>query len=228
MAGPAFIDPPLIITTWMTAKSSTTDSEMATTDHTLAVGTPHRPRGPSPPLPPPRTIVPPSRLRVDLGDESSGRGLPRSLRFSPGHTASTRSGHSRDASPGRGPERNAYGNSGGVTPINALRSDNATCARAGRHCGASPEVNCPRVAGCCGVAHKRGSGNGSSGPRTSRVAAVVPRPGAVWMSGHGGHVATERTAGPASPQEIPARRRVSKTVPGRRVGNSPRIYASQV
>lgn len=35
MAGPALIDPPRISTTRMIANSSTTDSEMATTDHTL-------------------------------------------------------------------------------------------------------------------------------------------------------------------------------------------------
>jgi hypothetical protein len=35
MAGPAFIDPPRSSTTRMIANSSTTDSEMATTDHTL-------------------------------------------------------------------------------------------------------------------------------------------------------------------------------------------------
>ena len=35
MAGPALIDPPRINTTRMIANSSTTDSEMATTDHTL-------------------------------------------------------------------------------------------------------------------------------------------------------------------------------------------------
>src|SRR5215218_6658168 len=35
MAGAALIDPPLISTTRMIANRSTTDSEMATTDHTL-------------------------------------------------------------------------------------------------------------------------------------------------------------------------------------------------
>jgi hypothetical protein len=35
MAGPALMDPPRISTTRMIANSSTTDSEMATTDHTL-------------------------------------------------------------------------------------------------------------------------------------------------------------------------------------------------
>jgi len=34
-AGPAFRDPPRINTTKMIANSNTTDSEMATTDHTL-------------------------------------------------------------------------------------------------------------------------------------------------------------------------------------------------
>lgn len=40
IAGPALIDPPRISTTRMIANSSTTDSEMATTDHTPSVG-PH-------------------------------------------------------------------------------------------------------------------------------------------------------------------------------------------
>jgi hypothetical protein len=35
MAGPALIDPPRMSTTRTIANSSTTDSEMATTDHTL-------------------------------------------------------------------------------------------------------------------------------------------------------------------------------------------------
>jgi hypothetical protein len=35
MAGPALIDPLRIITTRTIANSTTTDSEMATTDHTL-------------------------------------------------------------------------------------------------------------------------------------------------------------------------------------------------
>jgi hypothetical protein len=51
MAGPALIDPPRINTTRMIANSSTTDSEMATTDHTLgrsAPGPGTRPRAPPP------------------------------------------------------------------------------------------------------------------------------------------------------------------------------------
>ncbi|GHJ21980.1 hypothetical protein TPA0909_35940 [Streptomyces albus] len=39
MAGPGLIDLLRIITTRMTANSTTTDSEMATTAHTLMVGT---------------------------------------------------------------------------------------------------------------------------------------------------------------------------------------------
>jgi hypothetical protein len=45
MAGPALIDPPRINTTRMIANSSTTDSEMATTDHTPSVGPLSRPGG---------------------------------------------------------------------------------------------------------------------------------------------------------------------------------------
>jgi hypothetical protein len=52
MAGPALIDPPLISTTRMIANSSTTDSEMATTDHTLrsvhSPGPEMQPRTPPP------------------------------------------------------------------------------------------------------------------------------------------------------------------------------------
>lgn len=48
IAGPALIEPPLINTTRMIANSSTTDSEMATTDHTPSVGPLSRPGSASP------------------------------------------------------------------------------------------------------------------------------------------------------------------------------------
>jgi hypothetical protein len=58
IAGPAFIEPPRIITTRMIAKSSTTDSEMATTDHTLASSLLAPPTAVVPRAPGLSTIVP--------------------------------------------------------------------------------------------------------------------------------------------------------------------------
>jgi hypothetical protein len=63
-------EPPRIITTRMTANSSTTDREMATTDHTLAVT---RLTRPGPPAPAHRisTIVPPTTHSEEVGDTRS-------------------------------------------------------------------------------------------------------------------------------------------------------------
>src|SRR5690606_14018792 len=51
IAGPALMEPPLISTTRMIANSSTTDSEMATTDHTLDRSAHSRARGTRPRAP---------------------------------------------------------------------------------------------------------------------------------------------------------------------------------
>ena len=73
IAGPPLMEPFRINMTRMTANSSTTDSEMATTAHTLVVGTPHPPWGSAGTATPPRpSIVPPTSVRVDPGDASSG------------------------------------------------------------------------------------------------------------------------------------------------------------
>jgi hypothetical protein len=64
MAGPALIDPPRINTTRMIANSSTTDSEMATTDHTLrSVRSPGPEVQPLTPPPEPSCHQPGFRMR---------------------------------------------------------------------------------------------------------------------------------------------------------------------
>jgi hypothetical protein len=83
-AGPALIDPPLINTTRMIANSSTTDSEMATTDHTLRSVPLSRPGGATPHTPA-RTIVPPTRRPYAAGEASSATNLrARRVRHPPG------------------------------------------------------------------------------------------------------------------------------------------------
>jgi hypothetical protein len=68
------MDPPLSNTTRMIANSSTTDSEMATTDHTLGRSAlPARGRDPAHPA---RTIVPPTRPGYAAGDASTTRVSP--------------------------------------------------------------------------------------------------------------------------------------------------------
>jgi hypothetical protein len=70
MAGPALMEPPRTITTRMIANSSTTDSEMATTDHTLGRS---RSTGPGrrPWRAPARTIVPPTGRSYAARETSS-------------------------------------------------------------------------------------------------------------------------------------------------------------
>ncbi|GAA2597033.1 hypothetical protein GCM10009863_08140 [Streptomyces axinellae] len=71
-AGPALIDLLRIMTTKMTPNIRTTDSEMATTAHTLKVGTPHPAWGSAYAATPPRPpIVPPTPVHEDPGDPSS-------------------------------------------------------------------------------------------------------------------------------------------------------------
>lgn len=70
IAGPALIEPPRINTTRMIANSSTTDSEMATTDHTLGPSaTPARRRLPL--HTPAGTIVPPTSPPYAARESSS-------------------------------------------------------------------------------------------------------------------------------------------------------------
>ncbi|GGW28563.1 hypothetical protein GCM10010320_04370 [Streptomyces caelestis] len=90
------MEPPLSNTTRMIANSSTTDSEMATTDHTLGRSAlPARGRNPAHPA---RTIVPPTRPGYAAGDAS---------------TTSRVSGRVR-AARGQGPNgRDSYDNSTG-------------------------------------------------------------------------------------------------------------------
>lgn len=86
MAGPALMEPPRSSTTRMIANISTTDSEMATTDHTLGRSL-SRPADASP-AHPAGTIVPPTRLPYAAADTSSatplapGTALPGKGRFS--------------------------------------------------------------------------------------------------------------------------------------------------
>src|SRR4051794_6213254 len=71
-AGPGLRFPPRINTTRTIANSSTTDSEMATTHHTLGRST-HPAREWRPPRTPVGTIVPPTPLTHATGDPTSAR-----------------------------------------------------------------------------------------------------------------------------------------------------------
>lgn len=121
MAGPALIDPPRISTTRMIANSSTTDSEMATTDHTL-----RSVRSPGPGVQP-RTPPP------EPSCHQRGPRMPQVTHRRPGPPGNRTPPPSRD-----GPT---------VRPRTAIRP----CARMGNSGGSLPCPHIPfaGISNCC-------------------------------------------------------------------------------